>query len=50
MYIFVIGGKAEARRFVDSRPQSLAESEQYEPEDVQAGTMRRVSNCKTEKN
>ena len=47
MYIFVIGGKAEAPRFVHSRPQSLVECEQYEPEDVQAGTMRCVSNCKT---
>ena len=47
VHTVVIGGKAEAPRFVDSRAQSLVESEQYEPEDVEAGTMRCVSNCKT---
>jgi len=45
VYTFMIGGKAEAPKFVDYRMQTLVEGVKYKPEDVQAGTMLYVSNC-----
>lgn len=45
VYTFVLGGKAEAPKFVDYKLQALVEGVKYKPEDVQAGTMLYVSNC-----
>ncbi len=45
VYTFVVGGKADAPKFVDYRMQSLVEGVKYKPEDVQPGTMLYVSNC-----